>query len=183
MLNNEQKKILLNFTRLTIESYLKGKSLPGKSYLKNFPDDFINWNCGVFVTLYLNNKLKGCIGILDTKENIVKNLQEAAINSATKDYRFSAISLKDLPKVKIEISILSPFKKINDLKEITLGIHGIYVKKGYRSGLFLPQVAIEQHWDLTQTLNYLCAHKAGLAENAWKDKDTKIYIFTTEVIS
>jgi uncharacterized protein (TIGR00296 family) len=82
--------------------------------------------------------------------------------------------------IDIEISVISPMRKIKNIEEIEVGIHGLYIEKGEYSGLLLPQVATEYHWDRETFLEYTC-YKAGLAKNAWKLNDTKIYIFSADV--
>jgi uncharacterized protein (TIGR00296 family) len=88
--------------------------------------------------------------------------------------------IKDL---EIEVSVLSPMQKIDNPDVIEMGKHGVLVRKGFRSGVYLPQVATETGWSKEEFLSSLCAHKAGLAPDAWKDKGTDIYIFTAEVFS
>ena len=103
-----------------------------------------------------------------------------AIAAAFNDPRFPPLNPDELRDVTLEISVLSPLKIINDIREIEVGIHGLYITKGFHSGLLLPQVATEYKWDRLTFLEETC-HKAGLHPNAWKDKDTKIYIFSADV--
>ncbi|MCX8012465.1 MAG: TIGR00296 family protein, partial [Desulfobacterota bacterium] len=87
---------------------------------------------------------------------------------------------EELDKVEIEISVLTPFKRITDIDEIEIGKHGLYIVRGFYSGLLLPQVATEYGWDKITFLEHTC-NKAGLPKNAWKDKTTEIYIFSADV--
>jgi AmmeMemoRadiSam system protein A len=105
--------------------------------------------------------------------------------SATGDPRFFAnpITAHEFNLLDIEISVLSPLQKTDNPLSLRLGIDGIYIKKGYHSGCFLPQVATETGWNKQQFLSFCCSHKAGLSPNAWKDKDTDVFLFTAEIFS
>jgi AmmeMemoRadiSam system protein A len=100
--------------------------------------------------------------------------------SSDLDPRFSPVKEKELPELEIEISVLTPLKKITDVNEIQVGKHGIIIKKGMWSGLLLPQVATEYGWNRMTFLEHTC-QKAGLPSNAWKEKDTEIYIFSADI--
>ncbi len=104
-----------------------------------------------------------------------------AINSSTEDPRFPPVRPEELKDIKIEITVLSPLRKIRDPKEIAVGRDGIYIRKGRNSGLLLPQVATENNWNREQFLLHTCL-KAGLEPFAWKEKETEIYTFTGEII-
>jgi uncharacterized protein (TIGR00296 family) len=90
---------------------------------------------------------------------------------------------EELSEIEIEISVLSLPKRITDIDEIELGKHGVIVRRGFNSGVFLPQVATETGWSKEEFLSNLCAHKAGLPHFAWQDASTEIYIFTADVFS
>jgi AmmeMemoRadiSam system protein A len=100
--------------------------------------------------------------------------------AAFKDPRFTPVKEKELPELDIEISVLTPLKKITDVNEIQVGKHGIYIVKGMWAGLLLPQVATEYGWDRQTFLEHTC-QKAGLPSNVWKEKDTEIYIFSADI--
>ena len=104
-----------------------------------------------------------------------------AIASSTQDPRFPPVTENELKNIKIEISVLSQPKKIKDINEFELCKHGVIVQKGFNQGVFLPQVAEETGWKKEEFLSCLCSHKAGLPADAWKDKDTNIYIFEAQV--
>ena len=110
---------------------------------------------------------------------------EMAKASATGDPRFfgNRITAAELPQLDIEISVLSPLKKTDDPLSLRLGIDGIYIKRGFTSGCFLPQVATETGWSKEEFLSYCCSHKAGLPPDAWKDKNTDVFLFTAEIFS
>jgi AmmeMemoRadiSam system protein A len=138
---------------------------------------------GAFVTLNKQGDLRGCIGNLVGDKPLYLTIRDMAVEAAVGDPRFPAVELAELKDIKIEISVLSPLKRINSIDEIQLGTHGVLVRQGFHSGVFLPQVATETGWSKEEFLSNLCAHKAGLSPDAWKDKSLEIYIFTAEVFS
>ena len=105
--------------------------------------------------------------------------------SATEDSRFvfNRITSKELDSLNIEISVLSKLQKTDNPLSLRLGTDGIYIKNGMTSGCFLPQVAAETGWSKEEFLSYCCSHKAGLTPDAWKDKDTEVFLFTAEIFS
>jgi AmmeMemoRadiSam system protein A len=112
---------------------------------------------------------------------LYKTVANMAIEAATGDPRFPRLSPEEINKVRIEVSVLSPLKKVSGPDEITIPGDGVIVKRGFRSGVYLPQVATETGWGKEKFLTSLCAHKAGLAPDAWKDPATEMYTFTAEV--
>jgi len=131
----------------------------------------------VFVTLHKHGKLRGCIGTtvahMPLREAIVEYAQAAAFD----DPRFPQVTADELPELHIEISVLSPMRPISSAKEIIPGVHGVTVRMGRRAGLFLPQVW-EQLPDLESFLGYLCAEKAGLPYDAWRNPECELRVFT-----
>lgn len=172
-LTNEEKKFLLKLARKTIEEYLTKKSL--STIDKNEITENLKTHCGAFVTLHLNHNLRGCIGTFSQDTPLYNVIQRMAIASATEDYRFNPVAAQELPYIDIEISVLTPLKRIHDPSEIILGKHGIYIKKGYRSGTFLPQVAQETGWTLEEFLGHCSRDKAGLSWDGWKDAELYTY--------
>ena len=130
---------------------------------------------GAFVTLHTSGKLRGCIGRFDVDEPLYKIVQEMAIASATRDYRFAPVTAAELSEINIEISVLTPLRKIQSIDEIVLGKHGIYIKKGMQSGTFLPQVATDTKWSLEEFLGHCARDKAGIGWDGWKDAEIFIY--------
>lgn len=179
MLNNQQRTRLLEIARQSIQTYLQ----TGKKLQANEADPVLNQKMGAFVTLNQHKELRGCIGNLVGSQPLYLTVRDMAVEAAVDDPRFSALSLKELDTVEIEISALSVLEKINSAEKIELGRHGVLVRRGMNSGVFLPQVATETGWSKEEFLNNLCAHKAGLPADAWKDKDTELYIFNAEVFS
>ncbi|MBN1414039.1 MAG: AmmeMemoRadiSam system protein B [Bacteroidales bacterium] len=172
----EEKKELLSLARKTIEIYITS----GESYKPETGDysAMLLAPSGAFVTLHKNGKLRGCIGRFDATLPLYKVVQEMAIASATKDSRFSPVTTTELPDLDIEISVLTPLRKIQSVDEIILGKHGIYIKKGYHSGTFLPQVAKDTKWTKEEFLGHCAQDKAGIGWDGWKDAE----LFTYEAI-
>lgn len=135
---------------------------------------------GAFVTLKKQGDLRGCIGHISACRPLAETVKDAALCSAFSDPRFPPLTAAEWPQVKIEISVLSPFKPVSDPSCIAVGVHGIMVRSGYRAGLLLPQVATEQGWDREAFLGHAC-RKAGLAPDAWRGPATTIETFTAAV--
>jgi len=149
----------------------KGELLPPRS------SGILNEITGAFVSVYVNGKLRGCIGGFARKKTLNNLVQDMAI-SASCDRRFDPIKPDELKKMELEISVLSPLKKIGCANEIELGKHGVYIKKGQSSGTFLPQVATKTGWNLEEFLGHCSRDKAGLGWDGWKTAD----LFTYEAI-
>ena len=130
---------------------------------------------GAFVTLKINGALRGCIGRFISSEPLYEVVLESAESSAFEDPRFSPLTKDEIPETDIEITVLGPLKKINNINEIVLGRHGIYIKKDNHSGTMLPQVATENGWTLEQFLGYTSRDKAGIGWDGWKNADIYIY--------
>ena len=176
-LSDVEKKALLGIVRKIIEARLEGKSIPelhlGSEVLKE--------KKGAFVTLKKDDHLRGCIGRIEARKPLYKTVGEMALAAAFDDPRFPPLKPDEWKNMAVEISVLSPLEEVKDIDEIEIGVHGLYITKVFHSGLFLPQVASEYRWDRLTFLQETC-HKAGLHRDAWRDKDTKVYIFSSEVI-
>ncbi len=178
-LEANDKKVLLELARTTIETYTSSNEvmeLNPANYSKTLKTD-----CGAFVTLNKNHQLRGCIGRFDASEPLYLIVQQMAIAAATQDSRFLPVNKGELKDLEIEISVLSPMRKINSVDEIILGKHGIYIVKGSRNGTFLPQVATETGWTLEEFLGHCSRDKAGLGWDGWKEAD--IYVYEAIVFS
>lgn len=173
-LDIETKKNLLILARNTILTKL------GKKPKEKIDFKFPEIKCGAFVTLHKHGELRGCIGTFRSDKNISEVVQDMAIAAAFEDPRFPQVRADEMDDIDIEISVLSPLRRVNDINEIEVGKHGLYISRGFRSGVLLPQVATEYNWDRETFLVHTCL-KAGLPENAWKDPATRIEIFTAEV--
>jgi AmmeMemoRadiSam system protein B/AmmeMemoRadiSam system protein A len=130
---------------------------------------------GAFVTLKINGALRGCIGRFISSEPLYNVVRESAISSAFEDPRFTPLTKDEYKITDIEITVLGPLKKINNINEIVLGKNGIYIKKDNRSGTMLPQVATENGWTVEQFLGFTSRDKAGLGWDGWKDAEIFIY--------
>lgn len=163
--------------RATLESYLSGGKLPETSVI----NEELLIPFGAFVTLKRDGELRGCIGCFEPKEPLFKVIQTMAIEAATADPRFSPVTAEELPQIKIEISVMTPRRKISDWRDVQLGKHGVVIKKGSLAGTFLPQVATETGWSREEFLSQLCSQKAGLPSDCYKDPRTELYVFEAEI--
>ncbi|MFW9900098.1 MAG: TIGR00296 family protein [Candidatus Thorarchaeota archaeon] len=181
----EDGKMLIKFARDNIEFFLtNNRKIPVPDIIKN---KFSN-KYGAFVTLnkynVIGNPLRGCIGYIEPTYTLYEVIHRVSISSAIEDPRFPSVSLDEMDKIIIELSILTPPKllEVNDPKDyrdkIVIGRDGLIAEKGMRRGLLLPQVPVDhgRNWDVETFLSHTCS-KAWLEENAWKDKNTKIYSF------
>lgn len=176
-LSREDKIALLQLARASI-----GRRL-GEGEPPSTPETpSLRQRCGVFVTLQKNEKLRGCIGYITATKSLIQLVADAAQASAFQDTRFEPLRREEWGRIEIEISVLSPLETIDNIEEIEVGKHGIVMKQGYRSGLLLPQVAVEYNWDRETFLTNTC-YKAGLSANCWKDPDTEIEIFSALVFN
>jgi AmmeMemoRadiSam system protein A len=135
---------------------------------------------GVFVSLHCNGKLRGCIGIVEPTEILGRSIARCAVSAAREDPRFAPLRPDEVEDVDIEISVLSPLAPIA-ADDAVIGEHGLLIEQGLRRGLLLPQVAVEHGLNREKFLQETC-RKAGLAADAWKEHDTKIFGFTCEII-
>ncbi|MFO7447098.1 MAG: AmmeMemoRadiSam system protein A [Ignavibacteriaceae bacterium] len=137
---------------------------------------------GAFVTLIQSNKLRGCIGYLQSDMSLFETVCEAAKQSAVNDPRFPPVTYDEISKIFVEISVLSPLEKISNYEQIELGVHGLMLEEGQYRSVLLPQVAVEHNYNHSQFLNALC-EKAGLPPFAWENDILNIKVFTAEVFS
>lgn len=175
-LTETEQKQLLKLARDSIISYVteqKKLSLNAQDFSENPSKE-----CGAFVTLHKQGNLRGCIGRFMPEQPLYEVIRDMVIASATQDYRFSKVTPSEIDDIDIEISVLTPLKKITDANEIELGKHGIYIIKGHSSGTFLPQVATETGWSLDEFLGHCSRDKCGIGWDGWKKAD----LFTYEAI-
>ena len=177
-LSTDDKKELLRIARDSIDAALMNKpSAPSGS-----TSEVLNELCGAFVTLHLLGELRGCIRYIEPRSSLRETVEEVAQKAALEDPRFPPLTPKELERVEIEISVLSPLQKVSDVDEIVVGTHGLVIDAGYTRGLLLPQVATEWGWGREQFLSQTC-RKAGLKTDAWKKKQVTIYSFTSTAFS
>lgn len=172
-LSKKEKLNLLNFARENIAWKLGLRSVEPELKLKVKPS-------GAFVTLHEDGRLRGCIGQIVSENPLSVTISRMAAAAAFEDPRFSPLGKDEFERISIEISILSPLEKVTDLEKIKTGRDGLLVRKGFHSGLLLPQVATEQNWDRETFINQTF-YKAGLIPSAIKDSETEIFSFTAEV--
>ena len=135
---------------------------------------------GVFVTLTLDGRLRGCIGRFTSDSSLHSTIREMARSAAFSDPRFPSLTRKEAPRVEIEVSVLSPLKRIASIDEFQIGRDGIYMIKGSHHGTFLPQVAEETGWNTEEFLGHCARDKAGIGYYGWKDAE--LYTYQTEVV-
>ncbi|RLD82865.1 MAG: TIGR00296 family protein [Bacteroidetes bacterium] len=172
-LNKSDKETLLKIARSSIVSHLNNTS--SQIIDTNNLSTALKTPCGAFVTLNKEHKLRGCIGNFSSDLPLYKVVQNMAIAAATQDPRFNAVSANEIKILKIEISVLTPMKKINSVDDVEAGKHGIYIKKGYRKGTLLPQVATNNNWTNKEFVNYCAQYKAGISLTELKDAELYVY--------
>lgn len=168
-----EKELLFEIARNSIlarlnsshEPFIDQKKLPGN----------LNKQYGVFVTLKIDGVLRGCIGRFYSEYPLYELVSQSALSSAFEDPRFPPLTREEFDKLSFEITVLGPMRKIQDINEIILGKHGIYIRKDKRAGTMLPQVATENRWTIEQFLGYTAMNKAGLGWEGWKDAEIFIY--------
>jgi len=178
-LSPQEKKMLISLAHFSIESGFR----PAHTNIPS-SDEFpiLKSNAGAFVTITIDNKLRGCIGYIQSNDELSKTVMDAAYQAAFHDPRFAPLSEGEFEKIKLEISILSEPFPLSNYDEIILGKHGLILEEGGRKGLLLPQVPIEHNLDRDKFLSALC-RKAGLYEDYWKVKNLPLYAFTANVFS
>jgi AmmeMemoRadiSam system protein A len=174
-LTDGEKRTLLLVARAAIAARL-GEPAPQPPA----PTGALLTPCGAFVTLRTAAGLRGCIGFISAAKPLAQTVKDVAVSSAFEDPRFPPVQRSELAGLSIEISVLSPLRRITDPREIAVGVHGVLIKRGFRSGLLLPQVATEQGWDRETFLAHTC-RKAGLPMDARKSPDASLEIFSALV--
>lgn len=174
-LTDEEKKVLLNIAKTAVEARINNQDIPEIK----IDSENLNLNRGAFVTLRKGGHLRGCIGYIKAYKPLGETVREMAIAAAFNDPRFPSLKRDEIKQLTFEISVLSPLKRIKDINEIHVGEHGLYIIRGYKSGLLLPQVAVEYKWNRETFLQETC-YKAGLPPDAWMDEETEIYVFSAD---
>jgi uncharacterized protein len=175
-ISESEKKAFLKLARDSVEADLLGLSpvLPPTSGV-------FGQSGGAFVTIKINQNLRGCIGRMSSPDPLGATIHDMALAAAFEDPRFPPLRPDELPLISFEISLLSPLRPVSDLTQITVGRHGLYVTKGFYSGVLLPQVPVEWGWDreefILQTLR-----KAGLGPESLEDADTLWQSFEAVVL-
>lgn len=167
------KKEMLKLARDTVEMHVKDRKSPS---IENVSEE-LKEKRGAFVTLKKQGSLRGCIGYTEPYFPLADTIVRAAVSSSSSDTRFTPVKPEELNDIDIEISVLSPVKKTEDISEIKIGVHGLVIRKSGYSGLLLPQVATEHNWDVPEFLAHTC-WKAGLPPDSWKEEGCEIYLFS-----
>ncbi len=167
------------FARDVIECAVRGRECDTAVAPADAPKDY----GGVFVTLKKFGRLRGCMGILDGSRPLPEAVRHAARTAALGDPRFQPVAPEELGDLQIEVSVLSRPWLMRSIDELEIGRHGIIVERGAQRGLFLPQVAVEHHLDKEVFLSRCCAEKAGLPADAWRDPQTRVWLFTADIHS
>jgi AmmeMemoRadiSam system protein B/AmmeMemoRadiSam system protein A len=176
-LTRQQKDELLRIAKQSVETAVKERKhyqcpTPGSAILQR--------DRGAFVTLKKKGQLRGCIGYIAPMKALYLTVRDVAAAAAVEDRRFQPVTTAELGELEYEVSVLSPLRRVTDIKQIRVGQHGLVVKKGDYEGLLLPQVPTEQGWDRRTFLEQTCV-KAGLPPQAWQDEDTDIFLFSALV--
>ena len=173
-LSDADKKVLKEIALQSIKDSLDGKRCSDNSSLFTIHSS-LNQKCGAFVSLHKHGHLRGCIGHFGEDYPLHEIVAEMARAAAFEDPRFMPVTRDELNDLDIEISVLTPMRRIQSLDEFELHRHGIYIKKGYRSGTFLPQVADEVNWTKEEFVGHCSQDKAGLGWDGWRDAELYVY--------
>ena len=176
-LSEEDRKAILAAARHGVfYAVAHGRAAPDLPDKGNFAEP-----CGLFVTLHVSGKLRGCIGMIDARGTLGENLARCSADAALHDPRFSPLRAEELNHLEIEVSLLSPLHALQP-DEVEVGKHGLLVERGMRRGLLLPQVATEHHLTREQFLAETCV-KAGLPREAWREPETRLYGFECQIVA
>ena len=170
-LSNDEKRMLKDIALTSITDSLDGKPISHHSPLTTH----LSSKCGAFVSLHKQGRLRGCIGHFGEDVPLHEIVAEMARAAAFEDPRFMPVTKDELDNIDIEISVLTPMRRIQSLDEFQLHKHGIYIKKGYRSGTFLPQVADEVNWTKEEFVGHCAQDKAGIGWDGWRDAELYVY--------
>jgi len=176
-LNNDERQFLLKLARESIEAVLEKRQLQ--------PDitkytGVLTEKRGAFVTLTIDGRLRGCIGYIQAVKPLYETIAEMAVQAAFHDPRFPSLTKSEFNSIDIEISVLTPMIIEKNPENVVVGRDGLYIVRGYNSGLLLPQVPVENSWDRETFLNQTCI-KAGLPPGTWKEAETQIYRFQADI--
>jgi MEMO1 family protein len=178
-LGSKEKDVLIQLAKKSVETAVRDEKLyePAASDFAAFQQER-----GVFVTLTKKGELRGCIGLITAEKPLYVGVRDAATYAALRDPRFPPVNAGELPGLEYEISVLTPFHRILDVKDIRIGRDGLLMVQGRNEGIFLPQVPTEQGWDRKTYLEEL-GRKAGLTRQAWQDETTDIFAFSAIVFN
>jgi AmmeMemoRadiSam system protein A len=180
MISDEAREYLLGLARKSIALKLEGKDYP-----RTPPDEpVLSEPCGAFVTLRNGEALRGCIGRMESERPLWETVAMMARAAAFDDPRFAPVANDELDGLSLEVSVLTPFERVEPPitpDAVEIGKHGLLIEKGVYRGVLLPQVAVSQGWGAEEFLENVCL-KAALPVHAWKDPDTRLYVFSALII-
>lgn len=171
----QEEEELVSLARESIRNWMESKKLPDYEPRS----EALRAHGAAFVTLKEKGRLRGCIGHVIAKMPLHRSVQEMAVAAAFDDPRFPPVKREELPRLTVEISVMSPLRSVAEPSEIRIGEDGLVIRRGMNSGLLLPQVATEQGWDRDEFLAHACM-KANLPADAWKT-GAEIYAFRAHV--
>ncbi len=177
-LSTEQQARLLAIARRSVSSYVVTRSKPAFE----IEDELLLQKGAAFVTLKIDNNLRGCIGHTEAHVPLWECVRDMAIAAASQDPRFPPVDESELERLSYEVTVLTPLQPVEDVNKIQIGRDGLMMQKGPYRGLLLPQVPVEWCWDREQFLQHT-AQKAGLPMDAWKDKGVTIFKFQGIIFS
>ncbi len=178
ILEESAKSELLALARSTLQHYFTAGKIP--EYLCIHPD--LMAPGGAFVSLHKREGLRGCIGMISGEGELYRTVQRCVLSAALEDTRFHPVTVDEIADLQIEISVLSPLRRIQDVNLIEVGRHGLVISLGSARGLLLPQVAAKYNWDRETFLNQTC-RKAGLSPGSWQRPNAVIQVFEAQVFS
>ncbi|MDR0401280.1 MAG: AmmeMemoRadiSam system protein A [Treponema sp.] len=183
----EERRVLLADARESIAARLEGRraAYPREAAERGGSgESVLDALCGAFVTLHIDGpggrKLRGCIGSMTAARPLEATVRAMAQEAAFGDPRFPPLSAAEFPRCSIEISVLSPMEPCADPRSVRVGVHGLYLSCRGRTGVLLPQVPVEQGWNLDEYLDYICV-KAGLPPRSYESPGARLFTFTAEV--
>ncbi len=178
LLTLNEKKLLIEIAKKTIHAVVKNEIIPKLPEVNGS----LSEKHGIFVTIHKDDQLRGCIGYVIGVEPLIKAVVKMAKSASTEDPRFPPITVEELDKIEIEISVLSPLEKVDKIENIIVGSDGLLMKRNFYQGLLLPQVASENNWTLHEFLSHT-AMKSGMEPDSWKDRNTEIYKFQADIFN
>lgn len=172
-LTDEEKQALKEIALGSIRDSLDGKRIKTSRLADLYPK--LKEKCGAFVTLHEHGRLRGCIGHFGEDVPLHETVALMARAAAFEDPRFTPVRRDELDDISLSLSVLTPMRRIQSLDEFELHRHGIYIKKGRRSGTFLPQVADEVNWTKEEFVGHCSRDKAGIGWDGWRDAELYVY--------
>ena len=174
-LSEDEKRMLKEIAMTSIKDSLNGRGIAVANSSLFTLHSSLKQKCGAFVSLHKHGRLRGCIGHFGEDVPLHEIVAEMARAAAFEDPRFMPVTADELSDIDIEISVLTPMRRIQSLDEFELHRHGIYIRKGYRSGTYLPQVADEVNWTKEELVSHCAQDKAGIGWDGWKDAELYVY--------